>query len=226
MFKKKKVVEKPSAADELSKLILELPNAIQQSVATGMSTALKGFKPQQAPPTKQAPAPKKEEPLIPEGTDLEELSNSDMLNLMFKGMEQKLTEFAGKIDPQFEKLSSNAQIKDIKDQVKDILKDNPDFPRYREAMTEVANRYPDLDPQDIFNLAKINAPEIGVQIAKEKEEAEGDKTDNVVSFGGLTPTSGHSSEDTEGMDFESASEKAWDSVMGEMPPEIIGGRNN
>ena len=215
-------------AADLKKLLEDLPGAIQTSVATGMATAMKGMQQQQQPAPKKEP-PKKDElpPIIPDGTDIDEYTPTQLLDVISQVIDRKFNEFNEVVEPKFQELTNKAQTKDIQDQVKEVAKDNPDFWKYRDVMGGIAKQYPHLAPADLFDLAKAKAPEIGAEIQKEKDDKDAeDAKKNVVSFGGLTPTSGHSSEDSEGMDFTTASEKAWEEVMSQVPTELIGGTNN
>jgi hypothetical protein len=179
-----------------------------------------------APAPAPAPAPK-EEPLLPEGTDLNDMDNSQLFQLMIKAVDHQLNKAGELVQQRLEGINNQLTTTGLQTRVKEVAKENPDFMAYREVMGSLAQRYPSLDPLDLYNLAKSKAPEIGQRLAAEKEEQEkAARSTNVLSFGGLTPTSGSSATDTEDMDFKDASAKAWDEIMKDIPGEIIGGGNN
>lgn len=235
MFGHKKPAEVPvvdEGAEQLKKLLTDLPGNIQQSVAAGMATAFKGM---QAPTAPTAPAPKADEkptpaPLIPEGVDLDELSGTDMVKLLLGAMDTKITQLGEAISPKFDQLANAMQTKNIRDDVKDVAGKDPNFWKYQEVMAGIAKQHPSLGAGDLFNLAKTKAPEIGEAIAADKKAADEkeaeDNPEKVVPFGGLTPTSGLSAEGKGEMDFSTAADKAWDDIMSEIPQDIIGGANN
>lgn len=235
MFGHKKPAEVPvvdEGTEQLKKLLTDLPANIQQSVTAGMATAFKGM---QAPQAPAAPAPKADEkptpaPLIPEGVDLDELSGTDMVKLMLSAMDTKITQLGDAIGPKFDQLANAMQTKSIKDDVKDVAGKDPNFWKYQEVMAGIAKQYPALAPSDLYELAKSRAPEIGEAIAADKKKVDDEEAvkegSKELPFGGLTPTSGHSTEGAGEMDFATAADKAWEEAMSEVPADIIGGANN
>ncbi len=219
--------EKDEGTKKLEELLADLPKSIQESVAAGMATAMKGLQQQQAPAQTPAIEVKPAPELIPDEEALNQLDNAGMVGLIAQLIDQKLGKGADKINTQITDISNRLTTTDLKSQVKEVAASHTDFWEYRDTMGGLAKQYPDLTPADLYNLAKSHAPEIGEKLATAAAEkkAEEDK-DNVVVFGGLLPTSGRGSEDTEGMDFKKASEKSWEEVMSELPAEIIGGNNN
>lgn len=219
--------KKDDGSKKLEKLLEELPNNIQKSVATGMATAMKGLQQSAAASVVAEPPAEAPTPLIPEGTDFAALDNEQMVTLLLNAFDTKIQAIAKVLEPRLDQMDSKIQTNDIKGQVKDTADNNPEFWKYREVMAGIAKKYPDLSPPDLLVLAKGHAPEIGEEMDKAAAETqEKEDAKNVIHFGGLTPTSGLSSEDNKDMEFPDASEKAWEEIMSSIPAEIIGGSNN
>jgi len=103
----------------------------------------------------------------PADVDLNELSNKEFAGVISETLQEYITEVKDEANAEHQKewqLMKNELTKtqdalltiSAQQQIKDVAAQNPDFDKYRPAMQELSQQYPQLAMQDLYKLAKAD----------------------------------------------------------------------
>ena len=191
----------------MTETLQQMPQMIAASVATAMAEAQKA----QAPEPKPMPAvPTPYQP--PTEEELEGMTHSQRQDVLIKRIRDEV------MKPVSEKLVQTEQTTKVNSRKQDFINyanSNPEMLHYQDEIKTVLQRQPELDPQDVFLLAKgIATEEKRAEVEKiirpmpvEEEKPE----DNIFSFFPTVPQRG---EEAGQMSKEEGAEDAWDNVFG------------
>jgi hypothetical protein len=166
--------------------------------------------------------PPEEKPLTDK--DVDEMSQSQLVAHMFKGMRTMLTDTTKEFGTKIENLSANFEKKNLMSEVDQMRSAHKDFDDWIPEIKEKMTASPTLSLDEAYTLVrKANATKSTEMDTKYKvglDDKEKDKDKDV--FGGLLPTSGGGKNlDDDGkpttLTAKEAGDKAWEEVFGDHP---------
>jgi len=210
---KKKEEEQEKRVQETQETLRELTKSVA-ALVDGMSGLTKRV--DEITETRSASRPSEDE--FAQFGDLEVLSRKDFMDVILKKMEKVLEDKLDGVTKEVSTVKAERESDLVRNQIKQAEKDHPDFWEWREEMKELVQRNPSLTAEDAYILARASnakkAKEIDAKYTKEdKREGEEKEKKGTPSFGGLTPTSG-STTDNDNLTKEDAAETAWRRVFG------------
>jgi hypothetical protein len=166
--------------------------------------------------------PPEEKPLTDK--DIDEMSQSQLVSHMFKGMRSLLTDSNKEFSTKIENLSANFEKKNLMSEVDQMRSNHKDFDDWIPEIKEKMTASPTLSLDEAYTLVrKANATKSTEMDTKYKVGLDDqDKNKDKDVFGGLLPTSGGAKNlDDDGkpttLTAKEAGEKAWDEVFGDHP---------
>lgn len=154
--------------------------------------------------------------------DLESMSRTEFLDVIMDGVGKMLDEKVKPVAERIEKKTEKDLEEEVNKAVSQAQKDHKDFWEWKDEMGKELTKNPYLMPEDAYQLARLHnatkAKEMDVKFPSEEEvkkQKEEEAAKEHPGFGGLTPTSGKTvPSDT--MNFDDASEAAWQKVAGHL----------
>lgn len=161
---------------------------------------------------KPAPAPKDDKDV-----DLEQMDREGFLKHIISGVNSEMKKnFFDPISERMDKLGSSVSNTDLKDEIRVVAGNHDDFKLYKEDIMNLAKDKPNHSVEDLYILAKNADPDKGKDDNDTNSGGEAEKkkvVDNLDPFGGLTPTSGSTSETSGEMSVDEAANNAWEDTM-------------
>jgi len=165
----------------------------------------------------------KDEPPVDDYSDLEVLSRKDFMDLIMQRIGKVIDDKLSEVSKQVENVQTSREEEIVREQVEKAAKKYKDFWDWRDEMKKLVERNPYLTAEDAYILARSSNPEkakeIDAKYSESDEKEEKEKKETPV-FGGLTPTSGRTTE-SDKMTQEDAAETAWRRVFGGSGEETI-----
>ena len=193
-----------------------------------LATAVEGI--QQNMSKLQSQPAKREDEEENEEEDDEEVDEKTLESLPRKGFADHIIKKVSKVvEKQLKSVSKSAS--DVKDEVArdrvekavmEVAKENKDFWDWKDEIKDIADSSPGIYPRRAYQLARLENPDKAKKLNEkyklgEKEDA-GDKGSDKggkKKFGGFTPSSGNTQQNSK-MSKTEAADKAWEETMGSL----------
>ena len=149
-------------------------------------------------------------------SDVEHLSNRQLVDHIRKGILKDIEKTV--VKPLQENIQGSREATDkqaAQQAVEKAREKFSDFDQWIPELEKVAKVSPELPIQDMYLLVRAKDPEKVKKITEEVKKAKGEggeDTKEVEKFGGLTPTSGQTVENTK-MSKKDSAETAWNKTM-------------
>ena len=195
-----------------------------------LATAVQGI--QQNMSKLQSQPPKREDEDADEGADDEdedEVDEKTLESLPRKGFAEHIIKKVSKVvEKQLKSVSKSAS--DVKDEVArgkveaavmEVVKDHKDFWDWKDEIREIADSSPGISPKRAYQLARMENSEKAKKMDEKYKVGEGKGAGDKGSvkekkkFGGFTPTSGTTQQNSK-MSKTEAADKAWEETMGSL----------
>jgi len=202
--------------EKLSSTLEGLPGLIQNAVMSGISQVV-----EQTNKGNQADDDDDDDNVSLSEKDLDGMSRSELVSHIVSSVDKKLKGPLKAIIDKMDDTSISSQKATVKGAIKEAQDKHDDFNEFVPEMKELGGKYPHLEIEDLYLLAKGNNPEKTKELSDKKSEA--DKENKQPAFGGLMATSGTKTTKTDKMNKNEAANSAWDDVMSEVPEEAYSG---
>lgn len=148
-----------------------------------------------------------------EDVDVEALSRAEFARYIVNQVQEKL------VGPIHERIGSDEeeiQRRQARQEVARLEKEHEDFWDWQDEIAEVLRKHPTLEIEEAYRLARTTHPDKAERIDKaaadkSRADAEEEPEDQTPDFGGLLPTSGKVSKNTN-MSAKEAAEAAWEEL--------------
>jgi len=172
---------------------------------------------------KQGTKPEGQDTKTPDWDDheLESLSRKEFLGRIEDRIISKIKEEL--VQPISQRLDSDKEEeieREIREQLKQAEAQHPDFWEWKQEMADEVRKNPYLTPEDAYQLARIKNSQKADELDKKHKlgkykDENPDATKKKPVFGGLTPTSSTSDEESGRMKPKEAAERAYAEIFGE-----------
>jgi hypothetical protein len=183
-----------------------------KTLNTGIANMQEGIAALVKHANKPADKPKKDTKK-PESKSVELMTNADLTEHIVGILSEKIDGVAKQIGG----VKDEAANERFKTDAARIASTHPDFLELGPEMQKVAEATPGLSVTQIYQLARAENPEKVKELeAKHAEKKNGEDNGGGKSadFGGMKPAGGKGEKQVTNMDFEAASQAAWDQLMG------------
>lgn len=212
----KKLESIVGVVDTLAKSQANLQKSVQESLGA-LSTSIKDLAERGA--GKQGSADDADEDDLLADADLENLSRKDFLSVIMGNMDKMLKNFGKSVEDKVTNVSSRLDNKDIELEFKEVTAKYKDFTEWGPEIKKLINESPGLSLERAYKLARQEFPDKAKEVDEKFKDPNDGKDKKSTGFGGLTPTSGRSTDKPTDMDPKDAAEAAWDETMADMDLE-------
>jgi len=155
--------------------------------------------------------------------DYDEMNNRDLVNHMTKTVTKLFAKAVKPLSEQIESTRRESASDKMSREILEVRAENPDLPEWKAELQETLTKYPSMNIAQAYKFVKANNPEKANEIQSKMDTEKAEKNPVKRSaFGGLTPTSSlETLDDDTDLSPKEAADKAWDSVMGEIPTEFF-----
>jgi hypothetical protein len=214
-----KSLSEDPAFKELQKTVRGLALVVQESQKQQTQTMQSFQSMMEKMGTGGAPARKEDDHEV----DFDNMSNSDLFQMITKEVGKLLDSKLGEVDKKVTSTRTELAESRVAQRIKEFSSEKKDFWEWADEIKGLAKAHPTLEVRDLYDLARKNDPEKAKTLDEKFNTAD---TKPKAPFGGLTPTSsmkGVSDNSDEKMSAQDAADKAWDDIMADIPPELLGG---
>ena len=187
-------------------LLVQNQTTVQQKMQENFTSALEKFG-----ESKEKP---KHVSLEDQQEAINDLDNMGLMSLVVKEVGKVVDDKLGTVTDKLDATKQDINDTRLTGELKELMKDNPDFLDWKSEMTATAKAHPTLNMEDIYSHVKMKNPEKAAEL-KEKYTDDDKKGDE--GFISLMPTGGAYDDSDEKPTKEEAGNKAWDEVVTQFP---------
>lgn len=203
-------------------------NALKESMAETQKAlkGLAGLSQQNMLQTKQTTAsldklvesmkPKPDDDDVVDDDDIEGFSNKDLISHVVKAVSEVVDSKVKASDKKQDDYASSQRKNALEKEIDEFKVEHKDFMDWGSEIERKLNLHPSLGLEDVYSLVRNDNKDKAKELDEKYAEKEGD--DKKVVFGGLTPTSGQTPEDSDKkLNKDEASSKAWEETLEKFP---------